>query len=482
MRAWVQPLEVVYEQDWAHPRATALHLKLTMSDTVDAWTVDDLRGDALRYRPGATVGIDVTLRGALREAGGAALRPAAPRPASRRAPSASASPTGPALDGPSLLKDVPALDSAAGLIDLLNRRRAGGRLYIQVVSDAPGRVTADREMPALPPSVLSVLPAEGDGDGTAPLSERVWSEVSAEIPGGRQRQPNPFPEHRTMKPPLLLPALALALLSVPAPAPAVEPQEVVYDSYADFALGTTRSTALSDQGLLTASPALDPLAVFGPEQASQVWAVVPAGGNAFYAATSPKGTVFRVTPGGRVETAAKFPETHVYALARNAKGDLFAATSPDGKIYRVQDGGKFEVWFDPKAKYVWALAFDKAGDLYAATGTEGKIYKVTGQNKGSVFYASDETHIRSLAFDKAGNLLAGSAENGLLYRIAPDGTAVVLAATGRQEVNRIAVADDGTVWFAATGAPRARAGGDAEAKGPPRRDSPPPSPGRAPPP
>jgi hypothetical protein len=261
---------------------------------------------------------------------------------------------------------------------------------------------------------------------------------------------------------LALPLLLASSLALQA----VQPQEVVYDSYGDFSLGTTRSTALSDLGVLSASPALETFAAFGPEEAGQVWAVVPDTGNAWFAATSPKGTVFRVTSGGKTEVVAKFPESHVYALAKNAKGDLFAATSPDGKIYRVLGSGKFEVWFEPKEKYVWALAFDKKGDLYAATGTNGKIYKITGKGQGAVFFDSDETHLRSLAFDGAGNLLAGSADSGLLYRIASDGSAVVLAATGRQEVNRIAVADDGTIWFAAVGAPHRRAALDAEPKNP----------------
>ena len=261
----------------------------------------------------------------------------------------------------------------------------------------------------------------------------------------------------------------LLLLASATVVRAVQPQEVVYDSYADFALGTTRSTALSDLGVLAASPALDAFAAFGPEEAAQIWAIVPDAGNAWYAATSPKGTVFRVAPGGKAEAVAKFPESHVYALAKSAKGDLFAATSPDGKVYKVNrdNGGKFDVWFEPKEKYIWALAFDKKGNLFAATGTNGRIYKITGKGQGAVFFDSDETHLRSLAFDGAGNLLAGSADSGLLYRIAPDGSAVVLAATGRQEVNRIAVADDGTIWFSAAGAPHRKpaASGDDAAKG-----------------
>jgi len=243
---------------------------------------------------------------------------------------------------------------------------------------------------------------------------------------------------------------------------AVHPRELLFDSYADFADGTARSVTLSDQGVLAPAPPLTPLAAPADGQAEQIWAVLPVGGD-FLAATSPKGELLRISADGKIESAAKFPETHLYALAKNAHNEVFVGTSPDGKIYALGAGGRKppKVWFDPKAKYIWALAFDKEGNLYAATGTEGKIFKITGEGKGEVFYASDEVHIRSLQFDPAGNLLAGSAENGLLYRIAPDGAAVVLAASGREEVNRIILGPNGTTYFTATG-PAAQANGEAK--------------------
>ena len=246
---------------------------------------------------------------------------------------------------------------------------------------------------------------------------------------------------------------------------AVHPRELLFDSYADFADGTARSVTLSDQGVLAPAPPLTPLAAPADGQAEQIWALLSIGSD-FLAATSPQGQLLRISADGKVESAAKFKETHLYALAKNAKGEVFVGTSPDGKIYALGAEGRQppKVWFDPKAKYIWALAFDKQGNLYAATGTEGKIFKITGEGKGEVFYASDEVHIRSLQFDPAGNLLAGSAENGLLYRIAPDGTAVVLAASGRQEVNRIVLgpSQSNSVYFTATG-PAAQANGEAKA-------------------
>jgi hypothetical protein len=173
----VHPLELLYEQDWARPRITAFRLRLETSAVVHAWTIDAVQADAPRYRPGSTVGINVTLR---ERYGRRLVRhldlplPSGLRSGTFRVRVAD----GTSLDGPTLIRDAPALRDVAQLVALLNRRRDGGRLYAQIVSDAPGQVVADREMPALPPSVLAASDPIG-----APLTERVWSETAQDIPG-----------------------------------------------------------------------------------------------------------------------------------------------------------------------------------------------------------------------------------------------------------------------------------------------------------
>ena len=77
---------------------------------------------------------------------------------------------------------------------------------------------------------------------------------------------------------------------------------------------------------------------------------------------------------------AKFDESHLYALARGAHGEIFVGTSPDGKVYRIEGtDGKPEVYFDPQEKYIWALAVGPDGTLYVGTGTRGRIYRVTAK-------------------------------------------------------------------------------------------------------
>lgn len=236
---------------------------------------------------------------------------------------------------------------------------------------------------------------------------------------------------------------------------ATKPERIVLDSYADFSTGDCQSVTLSDTGFLAPAPAVKKVGGVDP---GQIWSVLPDGKGGYLLATSPNGLLLRMTADGKTATVSKFSETHIYAMARNKAGELFVATSPDGKIFKLDANDKPVVFYDPKEKYIWNLLFDDQGNLFAATGTQGKIYKITPAGQGSIYYDSDETHIRCLAWDKEGRLLAGSSDNGLLYRITAQDEGVVLCSTGRQEVNRIAVAPTGVIYCAATGTARPGSG------------------------
>jgi hypothetical protein len=244
---------------------------------------------------------------------------------------------------------------------------------------------------------------------------------------------------------------------------ATKPQHAVWQNYHDLAEGKCWSTSLTEDGVLAAAPATARLADLGEEEA---WSVLALPDGKILVGTAPEGKLLEVmaagthSPGGdthwreeppAIGVLAKFNESHLYALARGSHGEIFVGTSPDGKVYRIVGNGKPEVYFDPQEKYIWALAVGPDGALYVGTGTKGKIYRVTAKGEGGLWYASNETHIRALAFEKSGALLAGSAESGYLYRITKRDEAVVLAGTGREEVNQISVRADGTIDFTADG-------------------------------
>lgn len=258
------------------------------------------------------------------------------------------------------------------------------------------------------------------------------------------------------------------VFGLPLLAHATKPQHVVWQSYNDLAAGKCRSTSLTEDGILGAAPLTAKLAELGAEEA---WSVVAKTDGTILVGTAPEGKLLQVGKDGAVKLLAKFNESHLYALALGAHGEIYVGTSPDGKVYQVGADGKFQVYFDPGEKYIWALAVASDGALFVGTGTKGKIYRVKSKGAGELWYASNETHIRSLALDKSGALLAGSAESGYLYRITGKDQAVVLAGTGREEVNQIEVRPDGMIYFTATGTAKETSAVDQPTKKPAGGDS-----------
>lgn len=70
--------------------------------------------------------------------------------------------------------------SAAQLIRVLNETRRNNRIYVRVLTGAPGAVVNGEAMTALPPSVLSVLEADRNGGSFSPIRSAAIGEY--EIP------------------------------------------------------------------------------------------------------------------------------------------------------------------------------------------------------------------------------------------------------------------------------------------------------------
>jgi hypothetical protein len=134
----------------------------------------------------------------------------------------------------------------------------------------------------------------------------------------------------------------------------------------------------------------------------------------------------------------------------DADGTVFAATSPRGKVYRIPPGGKAkaETYFDPGETYIWSLARAADGALLVGTGTQGKLYRVRGAGKGEVLYDSDDTHIRSLKVLPGGDVLIGTAGEGLILRLSANGQVRTVYDAAQPEVVGLTAAPDGTCYAA----------------------------------
>lgn len=62
------------------------------------------------------------------------------------------------------------------LIELLNDRRTGNRVYLKMFQGGAGGMVKGREMPGLPPSVLAVMESERTKGSFVPIREKVVAE------------------------------------------------------------------------------------------------------------------------------------------------------------------------------------------------------------------------------------------------------------------------------------------------------------------
>lgn len=224
------------------------------------------------------------------------------------------------------------------------------------------------------------------------------------------------------------------------------------DSMDQFEEGQAKSAAIVEPGSIERGISSR---ILSELKDTNIWsAVVNPKTKEIIAATGSKGEVVAFDSAGKQRLLAKLPEPEVYTLTVTPKGQIFAASSPKGKIYRIDPAGakpdaKPEVYFDPKEEIIWSLISDENGVLYAGTGNQGRIYRITDKDKGEIYYHSDSASIRSLAFNKKGELLAGTAGKALLYLIKGKDSAIALAASSQNEISSILTGKDGTIYFVA---------------------------------
>ncbi|MBI3933934.1 MAG: hypothetical protein HY316_04525 [Acidobacteria bacterium] len=249
----------------------------------------------------------------------------------------------------------------------------------------------------------------------------------------------------------VLAASVLLSLAVPAAVVsvwAVSTQFWTSATYEDFSRGNFTGISLGREGSMTLAPQLDE--IFDTEQA-MVWAVARDARGNLYLGTGHSGKVYRLGPDLKGTLVFDADEPDVFALAVDQDHRLYVATSPDGKIYRVDDSGKSSEFFDPKTTYIWAMSFSPDGNLYVGTGDRGRIYRVRPDGTGEVFYETNQTHVMSLAMSPAGELIAGTEPNGLLFRISNAGRAFVLYDAPQGEIHQIGLGTDGSIYAAVLG-------------------------------
>lgn len=216
--------------------------------------------------------------------------------------------------------------------------------------------------------------------------------------------------------------------------------------------GEAKGAAPTSRGTIEPAPESKELAA---PAAPYLWSIAVLGGRVF-AGSGDSGEVWRIAEDGSAAKAVHdAAETQAQVLVASGN-TLVAAFNPGARVVRMKaDGSGVEPVFDGAEAYVWDLLPEAKGrSLFVAVGSPGKVYRVEPGSGAAPKLELDagDAHVRTLAFAKDGRLLAGTDGRGLLMRAEKGAGRFVLFDAPRREIASIAVAADGTIWFAAVGA------------------------------
>ena len=157
---------------------------------------------------------------------------------------------------------------------------------------------------------------------------------------------------------------------------------------------------------------------------------------------------------GRAKEVATADEKVFSSVAALAKGSWAVGTGPDGQIHGMDDEGDMALLFETGETFVWDMLL-LGDDLWIATGGSGKVFRYdTRRRSGELVATLPDVSVFCLAADPVGGgVLAGTSGAGLLYRIEGDGKFELLADFEEEELQRLLVGDDGTIYIGAARSP-----------------------------
>lgn len=228
-------------------------------------------------------------------------------------------------------------------------------------------------------------------------------------------------------------------------------------TFKEMNAGTPQGTLVSDRGEIVVGP--DKLKLKAPK-AVMFWSRALGSDGRLYLGGGQPGKVY-VVEGKKVRAVADLGAILVSALTAGPGGTLVAATLPDARLISINPrSGKWKELARLPAQHVWDLLYDKkAGRIYAATGSPGKIYVVPAAGgKPRQHFDPKEEHLLSLALMADSSLLTCGVKSGILYRVRKNGGASAVHDFDANELKRVVVAPDGTIYVAVNKFPARTAG------------------------
>jgi sugar lactone lactonase YvrE len=150
----------------------------------------------------------------------------------------------------------------------------------------------------------------------------------------------------------------------------------------------------------------------------EVFAVAVSPEGVLYAAGSPDGKVYRIEKGKASEFFAP-KARYIWALAFAPDGALFVSTGDPGNVYRIDKTGKSELYYETGQSHVTALALDARGNVLAGTEPNGLLYRIGAKDKAFVLYSASLPEIRSIVPMPDGTVYAAALGGSIANRSAP---------------------------------------------------------------
>lgn len=239
------------------------------------------------------------------------------------------------------------------------------------------------------------------------------------------------------------------LLSLVRISAAVEVQTWTQQSAADFEQGNAQGVVITSADRVELARQMSALVDL---QVAHVWAMAREANGNLLAATGGPGLVVRVTPAGEVTKLHESKDQQIFALAVGPDGSIYYGSSPSGQIFRVAPNKEVEVFSETEETYIWNLAVGTDGAIFAATGPQGRLYHFTPAGEAEIRFEAKQQHLLSLAVGPDHMAYVGTSNDGIIYRVDPEGKGFVLHDAPQADVHALVLDAEGNL-YAGTGTP-----------------------------
>ncbi len=254
------------------------------------------------------------------------------------------------------------------------------------------------------------------------------------------------------------------------PVLAIQPDQWVHTTEADFAEGQTDQTVVTNLGDIKLAARADEIGDAAGD-AGIIYDMQPTPDGDLYLAAGPEGALLRYR-NKEIEPILALPDEQVFALDLASDGRLLVAVSAATSRIAVLEGDRLRTMATLEGtRYVWDMIVD--GDqLFLATGTDGKLLRVdmtqqdeAGQPVITQWFDAAQSNLLCLGRDSRGQIYTGTDGDGLIYRLTdqddrPDQPTQVFVVydAPEPEIGALLVTPDGTVYAGTADADQARPG------------------------